>query len=314
MHKLQRGFAFLAALLILVIVGIIGGTGYYVVHVKNSAYGSVSSGSKDKATLKVESEPAGIDVAGNPQCDSKKLKKTTPYECSAGAAFTTTVTAQDKVTVNGQSYTFKTWDGCSEGNTDKKICKSKVKLGEVRTVKVSYEKATGRTNLNANLPPSASGNDDSALHNQCTSSLSLKSDTNTATCSVTIYGGTLPLGIDWIDSARTQEPLITATCIKTPNDCTLYEDQGKQHSKLPLNTPTTLNSSKQIGPVNPGPQVANISLAGEYPTIVSFSFPIEYSVGDQKYTFNKFTESDNYSCGCHSPPTYYLNWYYKAAN
>jgi hypothetical protein len=128
----------LAAVLLIPAV-IIAGTGWYVVHVKNSVYNNPYVGYTDYASLKVESEPAGIDVAGSPACDSKKFSKTTPYQCAAGMSFTTTLTAQDTVSVNGQTYVFKTWDGCSESNADKKICKVKVKIGVHANAKATYE-------------------------------------------------------------------------------------------------------------------------------------------------------------------------------
>ncbi len=149
MNKLQSGLAVFEVLLVAMIVGIIGGTGWYVLRVKNSGKMSVSAGPKDRAILKVDTDPAGIDVAGTPHCDSKKVGKNTPYDCLVGTAFTTTLTAQDKLTINGQGYAFKTWDGCSEANANKKICKVKVKLGQVVTAKVSYEKSAGASSANS---------------------------------------------------------------------------------------------------------------------------------------------------------------------
>lgn len=131
----------------MVIVALVGGTGWYVLSSRNKANDSYdkADGSSEvelSKGLKVTSDPAGIDVAGDPVCDSKKLAKVTPYGCPEAESQTTTLTAQENVTVNGQAYKFKTWDGCSEGNADKKICKVKVDSGKLKTAKASYEQGT----------------------------------------------------------------------------------------------------------------------------------------------------------------------------
>ncbi len=55
-----------------------------------------------KATLTIESEPVGISMTGEPQCDSTKLGKTTPYDCELpNDATETTITAPEDVEING---------------------------------------------------------------------------------------------------------------------------------------------------------------------------------------------------------------------
>lgn len=161
---------------------IIGFTGWYVVDNKkktDSAYNAAGS-SEVKLTkgLKIISDPAGIDIAGSPLCDSQKLKKVTPYGCSEAEGQTTTLTAQETVNVNGKSYKFKTWDGCSESNKDKKICKVKVDRGKLKTAKASYELTSSTSTQQAKTP--AAPNQDPV----CAAKDS--SDTNYASCKLVI--------------------------------------------------------------------------------------------------------------------------------
>ncbi len=157
--RLNQGSAFSLTTMALLGLGllIIAFTGWFVWHAQNNAkstYDKTTGSTKNITALKVESDPARIDVTGNPLCDSQKLKKLTPYDCTQNnTGITTVLTAQATVTINGQNYSFKTWDGCSESNADKKICKVKVGQGKTKTAKVSYEK-TGNPSAQS---PNASG-------------------------------------------------------------------------------------------------------------------------------------------------------------
>lgn len=82
-----------------------------------------SEKSKELKTLRIESNIPGINVKGDPYCDSAELNKVTPYDCELKEGQNETViTAPAEATLEGKTYIFQTWDGCSAGNDDWKIC------------------------------------------------------------------------------------------------------------------------------------------------------------------------------------------------
>ncbi len=91
------------------------------------------------AVLHIESSVAGISMQGAPYCGSGQLKKQTPYDCVLPQGKTQSViSAPPEVVNDGKVYVFQSWDGCSEGNTDQKICRADTALGTTKTLKASY--------------------------------------------------------------------------------------------------------------------------------------------------------------------------------
>ncbi len=97
--------------------------------------------------LNVESDPNGLTMQSEQDCDSEKLQQITPYTCAKVGAFTAVVNAPGSVSVNGTTYHFKTWDGCSESNEDKKICKVVISEKETKIIKAVYEIKTGQQSV-----------------------------------------------------------------------------------------------------------------------------------------------------------------------
>ena len=117
----------------------------------NQQSGSFNSPSHtSSSTLHIDSDPAGINMDGSPYCSTGQLNKSTPYDCILTNNETETViTAPAEAFVSGQNYTFKTWEGCSESNSDKKICKIIFNQGDAKNLKAIFEKTTESQSLGA---------------------------------------------------------------------------------------------------------------------------------------------------------------------
>lgn len=136
------------AILVVLLVLLLGGGCFAYFQAKDDSdiapsYSSNNADSAKKvAVLRVESNIVGINMKSAPDCDSAQLKKVTPYECTLQEGhLETVITAPAQTTSNGTVYNFKTWDGCSESNSDKKICRVKLKLDKISSLKATYEKA-----------------------------------------------------------------------------------------------------------------------------------------------------------------------------
>lgn len=93
-----------------------------------------------KTKVVVDSSPALIKMSGAPHCDSTELDTQTPYTCALpDEQGETVVTAPKEIQHEGQKYVFVTWDGCSEGNADKSICKLKFEKDQSYSLKATYE-------------------------------------------------------------------------------------------------------------------------------------------------------------------------------
>lgn len=90
----------------------------------------------------IDSSPALVTMAGSPHCDGQALEQVTPYTCTLpDEDGETVVTAPKEIQHEGQKYVFVTWDGCSEGNIDKSICKLKFEKNKSYNLKATYEPA-----------------------------------------------------------------------------------------------------------------------------------------------------------------------------
>lgn len=143
----QTGIAHIAILgLIVIVVGAIGFAGYRVLK-NDKADDTSTETSTVTSIMSIESEPAGISIAGNPACDSVTLSQKTPYNCEIDFEISETIlTAPADAEIDGKKYTFSTWDGCSESNPDKKICK--VKLEHGKYVRAVYNEKIASTSQN----------------------------------------------------------------------------------------------------------------------------------------------------------------------
>lgn len=172
MSKSKSGVTVARSILLVLIIAMIGTIGWYLSHIKGTSFtsGTSSTITKTVIRLKIVSDPAGLDISGSPLCDSKKLKKTTPYVCEVSkAGINTVLTAQQAVTSGGQAYTFKTWDGCTDTNPDKKICQVRVADSSEYSVKASYVLASGGIATTTSPPrqPSVTCTGGSSLDDKC---------------------------------------------------------------------------------------------------------------------------------------------------
>ncbi|HWZ66121.1 MAG TPA: hypothetical protein VNX65_05030 [Patescibacteria group bacterium] len=317
----------------------IGTGGYLIANGHNSP--TPSNPSESRTTLAISSEPAGVQIGGNPECDSSKLHKVTPYNCVVGDKILDTIMiAPYQTVVSGKTYMFATWDGCSVSNADKKVCRVTAGQGQTKNLKATYVLSTTASGTSPSTQPSSSSqsvptstqpapspsptpapptnslpDNGTTAQNQCQNSIHIDSDKNVVTCSVVIAGNqvggqTLYMGLEWVNTTPVKDPPITATCTHAVNAeaCTLYK--GGQSSSLALNTPTVVNSDKNMGGPYPGPNSPSIAVTSTVsPTTVSFSFPYKYSLAGKDFSYAGLYEYNN--TPSHTP-NYYLNWKYKA--
>lgn len=87
----------------------------------------------------VESNIGGVKIAGEPYCDSNKLKVVTPYSCLINEEQpSTTLVAPEYVMKDGKDYRFQTWEGCSFTDSPRYICRVSGVIGTPKKVKVIY--------------------------------------------------------------------------------------------------------------------------------------------------------------------------------
>lgn len=193
----NRLFAAIMAFLIIACVAT-------VVFAINQRTFNTSKDSNGTAQLKIESYPDGVTITGQPTCDGSKLHKITPYKCSVLDKINTTLTAPDVVFSGDKVYHFKTWDGCSESNADKKICKMEVTSGKSKTAKASYVVEDG-----VNTQASKAG-----VNPAPSQAASQTNEINDQTCTVTtVSGRTYGLGAGYGFGSTTSKDSL----------CTLYE-------------------------------------------------------------------------------------------
>lgn len=151
------GHVMLVALIVLVI-GVVGLVGYRVVYKHRSP--PSSNYIKNMTILNIQSVPSGISMAGQPLCDAAMLHKITNYSCANGSNdLKTTIIAPTQVTLNGKTYSFTNWDGCSESNVNKNVCKTNVMANSTHTIKATYSLspiATSPTSIAPKTPSSPS--------------------------------------------------------------------------------------------------------------------------------------------------------------
>lgn len=107
--------------------------------------------------LRVDSSIAGVSMIGTPYCGSQVLNKQTPYSCELmDGQNETLIIAPKETIIASKSYTFKTWDGCSESNPEKNICKVAFSNKNPKSITAQYEiHATKTPTLNPAAPRTA---------------------------------------------------------------------------------------------------------------------------------------------------------------
>lgn len=237
----QKGFAHILLLVAFSVI-LVGGIGTRIYTSKRHQVDpkTLSAAVEGTTQLRIDSDPAGINVTGKTQCDSSKLSKTTPYTCIApNQSIDTVLTVPNVVTLNGQSYQFKTWDGCSESNADKKICRVRVNSGKLKTVKASYGKAAVASQTSASKATTSSTSNSQKSFN-CSNS----DNGGYATC--TLSGVSAPTKfIVPID--------VTASC-----DTRIYASSGSGYTSYPCDPKPT---PEQISSLQPNIQLT-CSVAG----------------------------------------------------
>jgi hypothetical protein len=172
----------------------------------------------ENTLLQIESDPAGITITGQPTCDSPRLHKITPYKCSASDKINTVLTAPDVVSSGGKVYRFKTWDGCSSSNADKKVCKVEVASSKSKTVEASYAaedssnaQPSAGDQSNKSTPTRPSGGTGTVPNTPTTSETA---GVNDQSCTIsTVPGRTYGLGAGYGFGSTTSKDSL----------CTLYE-------------------------------------------------------------------------------------------
>lgn len=320
-------------LILIIIFGCIaiGISGYFLYQEYYRDKSTVASVKNDKKTITIESEPAGISMVGDPQCDSTKLGKTTPYDCELpDDATETTIVAPGGIEKDGKIYVFQSWDGCSASNTDMKVCK--IEKNGNKKIKANYiidKSITSLDQLNnqSSSQPITSDGVNQEAGDQCKNTLSIDQNNNTATCSVYILS--LSFGFKWVNDIPAKEPPITITCISAINSGYCSQDyrasneafQPQNTRVIALNTPTVVNDTYNIGanfkgtPFIPYIKIGKAAIPYQSLMTGKFSFPYKYSSNGKEFTFDGLEESNNYSywrAGVHKG--YYLTWKYKASN
>lgn len=137
------------SLLVLIIVGLVIGTAWFVYSAKNQDTNNVLN-DPSYSKLKIDSDPGGVSMESSQYCDSDKIHKTTPYTCSIPEQEKDiTVTAPSQFSKEGKNYVFRTWDGCSESNTSKNICKVKLDSDKSKEIKATYDEITNQKNTSS---------------------------------------------------------------------------------------------------------------------------------------------------------------------
>lgn len=105
--------------------------------------------------LNILSEPSGILMSADAGCGS--LSMHTPYSCPM-TQDVTVVVAPQSVEVKGTAYEFDTWNGCSKGNENRKICLVNFSHSRYKTITAIYKERsnsspTPRAQTPVNTPP-----------------------------------------------------------------------------------------------------------------------------------------------------------------
>jgi hypothetical protein len=135
----QQGFTAIEIILAVVLVAAIGAAAFFAVKANNTSNPKTKQSNASSSSLVIQTDPGGLEVTGDPLCDSAKLKKKTPFTCIQDGSLETLVIAPALATINGKTYAFRTWDGRSADNADKRICKVIVDAGQSKTIKAGYD-------------------------------------------------------------------------------------------------------------------------------------------------------------------------------
>lgn len=132
---------------------VIVASGYFVFNEQNNKNNNMTDNKSKKSTITIESEPAGISMKGKPWCDAEKLGKTTPYDCEVPDYTTETVIiAPGTFEKDEKTYTFSTWEGCSESNADWSICKVNIEKKGNKKIKAHFSPANSSGSIKINNP------------------------------------------------------------------------------------------------------------------------------------------------------------------
>jgi hypothetical protein len=130
----------LAMLVVILLIATVAAGSYALIKANMQVESAGTYITKPKvATIRIESNAPGVSMNGSPYCDSNKLQKLTPYGCDLPHGKTETViTAPAQTVHNNKTYIFQTWDGCSESNVDKRICKVEMNGVSSKNIVASY--------------------------------------------------------------------------------------------------------------------------------------------------------------------------------
>jgi len=259
--KLKGIPRFQLIVLLVVAVIIIGSGAYFLITAKSTTSTQTSTpppGTK-KVSLMVESEPNGIAMTSEPDCDASQSQKITPYTCEVmGDVASTLVTAPQEVSQNGKTYLFQNWEGCNEPNENKILCRVTLGSDTQPTIKAIYSEqqssaATNNAQKTKPNTPAGKNNDNTPApptsqisSRQCQDSLTIDTASNTVTCVVQN-----PYEVDMGQTAFTNPPGALGTSFTLPitircsSNCTLK--QGSSSQEIQGNVATTVNSNSTYG-------------------------------------------------------------------
>ncbi len=122
---------------------------------KSSKYEQSAQSNQDKRTIVINSSPQGLNVVETSECES--IGGESPVMCYFDSEFTDiTVTAKKEISKDGVTLIFRSWDGCSEGNINERICKIKITSDGTFSITANYGQSSELTEieLKSSEPPS----------------------------------------------------------------------------------------------------------------------------------------------------------------
>jgi hypothetical protein len=283
--------------------------------------GSMSLQAKKSLSLYVDSNIPGVIMRGS-QCISPRLDKLTPFNCELPENKNeATITAPEETIKDGKTYSFQSWDGCSEGNVDWKICKKVLISAKAEKITATYV-LRGSSASSADTAPAGQSYASYVPNDmQCKDTTFVNVSNNMATCTVKILSSMrLFMGIGWSPASGTKEPEVSVVCNPSGDrSCTqaAYRDGSlKQNNFLP-GTAYVINGEYQMGTdaINSNMYVESLQTSSSQTPSNSWSimFSINYSFNGQNFIFDSSTGYDNWS-GHGTIHDYYVTLNYKKVN
>ena len=318
---------YLVAVVGLVILLAAGGLVFAKSRSSQKSLTSLPSSNPAAATLRIESSIPGITMKGEPHCDSVTLNKTTPYDCKLEEDQNETVIIAPAETIkDGKTYVFQAWDGCSEGNTDWKICKKVLVNNKTEKITATYGLKDKSVSPGGTPASSASPAGETYVpyipnQTQCKDTTTLNASDNMGTCTVKIASSMrLFMGINWSPAGGTDEPRISIICNPAGDGkCTwsAYRDRSLKQTTFTPGTPYIINDEYQMGTnainSNMTVEATATSTSQTLNNNWNIVFPINYSSGGQNFIFDSSESYDNWS-GHGTLHDYYVTLKYKKVN